>query len=252
MGDLFALLLLGLLGWAMKHTGWPRAPLLIGFVLAAPMERYFWLTIARYEYEWLLRPGVIAIGLVLISPFVWTALQARRRKPEPEAAPAPSASSAPSARQAWGPGLGTVVSVGLVIVFAYALWEATGFLTSARLLPLAAAIPGLALGVVQIVQEVRGRSVPVGEDEDQETPADPDRLARVRKIALVYLLGIALYYVLVYLVGFRIASAAYMLALLLIAARMRPLPAVLYTVATMLFIEWFGGLLGLRWPAGVL
>lgn len=264
MGDLFALLLLGLLGWAMKHTGWPRAPLLIGFVLAAPMERYFWLTIARYEYEWLLRPGVIVIGLVLISPFVWNALQARRKRAEAAAASAPSATPgssavpvppatlAPPAVFVWQPGLGTVVSVGLVIVFAYALWEATGFLTSARLLPLAAAIPGLALGVVQIIQEVRGRSVPIGDDEGDAGQAEPDQRARTRRTALRYLLGIALYYGLVYLIGFRFASAAYMLALLLRAARMRPLPAALYTAGTMLFIEWFGGLLGLRWPVGII
>ena len=69
---------------------------------------------------------------------------------------------------------------------------------------------------------------------------------------MVYLLGIALYYVLVYLLGFRVASVAYMMGLLLVGARMRPLPAVLYTVGTMLFIEWFGGLLGLRWPAGII
>ncbi|MGQ0549788.1 MAG: tripartite tricarboxylate transporter permease, partial [Armatimonadota bacterium] len=262
MGDLFALLVLGLLGWAMKHTGWPRAPLLIGFVLAAPMERYFWLTTARYEFEWLLRPGVIVIGLVLISPFVWNVLQARRKRAEAAAASAPSAAPRSSAVPvppatlappvvAWQPGLCTIVSVGLVIVFAYALWEATGFLTSARLLPLAVAIPGVILGGVQIVQEVRGRSVPAGEDDEDAGPSDAGRARETRRIALLYLLGIALYYVAVYLFGFRLASALYMMGLLLIGAKMRPLPAALYTAGTMLFIEWFGGLLGLRWPAGI-
>ena len=42
-----------------------------------------------------------------------------------------------------------------------------------------------------------------------------------------------------------------MMGLLLIGARMRPLPAALYTAATMLFLEWLGGLLCLRWPAGI-
>ncbi|MGH2404053.1 MAG: tripartite tricarboxylate transporter permease, partial [bacterium] len=257
MGDLFGLLLLGLLGWAMKHTGWPRAPLLIGFVLAAPMERYFWLTTARYEFEWLLRPGVITIGLILIAPFVWAALQATRKRADARAAPAALGESATLADAAavheparWRPGLGTIVSVGFVLLFAYALWESLGFLASARLLPLAVAIPGVVLGSVQIIQEVRGRSVPVGEDDDGASQ-NIQRTRQTRRIALIYLAGIALYYVLVYLIGFRLASALYMLGLLLVGARMRPLPAVLYTAATMVFIEWFGGLLGLRWPAGI-
>ncbi len=249
MGDLFGLLLLGLLGWAMKHTGWPRAPLLIGFVLAAPMERYFWLTVARYEYEWLLRPGVIIIGLVLISPFVWNMLRARRKRMDgsPPAAPAAGLSSPP-----WRPGLGTIVSIGFVLMFAYAWWASLGFQISARLLPLAVAIPGVILGGVQILQEIRGRSVPVGEDDEDGGAADVGRSWPTRRIALLYLCAIAAYYALVYLVGFRIASVLYMMGLLLIGARMRPLPAILYTAATMLFIEWFGRLLGLRWPAGIL
>ncbi len=249
MGDLFALLVLGLVGWAMKHTGWPRAPLLIGFVLAAPMERYFWLTTARYEYAWLLRPGVIVIGLVLISPFVWNVLRARRKRTElasePAAVPLP-------AFPAWRPGLGTIVSVGFVLMFAYAWWVSLSFQTSARLLPLAVAIPGVLFGVVQIVEEVRGRSVPVGEDDEDSGPSDIGRSRQTRRIALLYLGGIAVYYILVYLLGFRIASILYMMGLLLIGARMRPLPATLYTAATMVFLEWFGGLLGLRWPAGIL
>jgi len=245
MGDLFALLVLGLLGWAMKHTGWPRAPLLIGFVLAQPMERYFWLTTARYDYAWLLRPGVIIIGLILISPFVWSLLRATRQRAA-LAAPAFTAPVDPIAP--WQPGLGTVVSVGVILLFAYALWESVGFQASARLLPLAVAIPGLVFGGVQIVQEIRGRSVPVGDDDDDGT--SPAERLRSRRRALIYLLGIAAYYLVVYLIGFRPASAAYMLAMLLVA-RMRPLSAVLYTAGTMIFIEWFGNLLGLRWPDGI-
>src|SRR5690606_35832527 len=47
-GDLFALIGVGLIGWIMKHLGWPRPALLIGFVLAAGAERYLWLSWSRY------------------------------------------------------------------------------------------------------------------------------------------------------------------------------------------------------------
>lgn len=65
-GDLIAFVLIGLLGWVMKHLDWPRAPLLIGFVLATAVERYLWISISRYEYTWLTNPGVIIIGLFII------------------------------------------------------------------------------------------------------------------------------------------------------------------------------------------
>jgi len=66
-GDLWAFLGLGLLGWAMKHLGWPRPPLLIGFVLALSAERYLWISWSRYGWEWLGRPGVLLIGIATVA-----------------------------------------------------------------------------------------------------------------------------------------------------------------------------------------
>ncbi|MDR7454164.1 MAG: tripartite tricarboxylate transporter permease, partial [Armatimonadota bacterium] len=75
-GDILTLLALGLVGYAMKVTGWPRAPLLIGFVLAGPLERYYFLTINLYQRpaDWLLRPGVVVLAVLLVAPFVWGAV----------------------------------------------------------------------------------------------------------------------------------------------------------------------------------
>jgi TctA family transporter len=65
-GDIFAFLAIGCLGWLMRTLGVPRPPFLIGFVLAANTERYLWISASRYGWEWLARPGVIAIGLVIV------------------------------------------------------------------------------------------------------------------------------------------------------------------------------------------
>src|SRR3989304_274476 len=99
-GDILALLLLGVVGYMLKATGWPRAPLLIGFVLANPLERYFWLTVNLYPdpRTWLLRPAVLVIGALLVSPFVWTAIQALRRR---------GVRAARAAAVRWRPGLAT-------------------------------------------------------------------------------------------------------------------------------------------------
>jgi len=65
-GDLVAFGVIGILGWVMKQNGWPRPPLLIGFVLAAGSERYLWISTTRYGWEWLTRPGVLVIGAATI------------------------------------------------------------------------------------------------------------------------------------------------------------------------------------------
>jgi TctA family transporter len=74
-GDVVVLLLVALVGWVMKHLGWPRPPLLLGFVLGEIFERYLWISLktsmATSEtgsmITWLSRPLVI----VLIAMTVW-------------------------------------------------------------------------------------------------------------------------------------------------------------------------------------
>lgn len=66
-GDLLAFAGLGLLGWIMRHMGWPRPPLLIGFVLSISAERYLWISASRYGWTWLTHPGVIAIGALTVA-----------------------------------------------------------------------------------------------------------------------------------------------------------------------------------------
>jgi putative tricarboxylic transport membrane protein len=79
--DIITLLALSLIGYFMKITGWPRAPIVLGFVLGEKVELYLWLSVARYDMDWVWRPGVmILITLVLgtlLLP-VWKTYQAKR------------------------------------------------------------------------------------------------------------------------------------------------------------------------------
>lgn len=80
-GDLVALLSIGLLGWVMKRLGWPRPPLILGFVLGDLVERYMLITVTRYGWDWLSRPVVIAVLLLtavgLLRPVI-KSFRARR------------------------------------------------------------------------------------------------------------------------------------------------------------------------------
>ncbi|MCM3714190.1 tripartite tricarboxylate transporter permease [Alkalihalobacillus oceani] len=65
-GDFIIFIVIGLIGWCMKHLDWPRAPLLVGFVLSTSAERYLHLSMSRYGFMWLTHPKVIIIGLITI------------------------------------------------------------------------------------------------------------------------------------------------------------------------------------------
>lgn len=77
-GDLLLLFGFGLLGWVMKRIGMPRPPLLIGFILSSLAERYLWMSYNLYDWEWLYRPMVLAIGGVTLTLVIAGILVKRR------------------------------------------------------------------------------------------------------------------------------------------------------------------------------
>ncbi len=72
-GDLYVLILFGIIGWAMKQLKWPRPPLILGFILGDIIERYMFISIQRYEWAWLAKPMVVVLfamsALALLKPF---------------------------------------------------------------------------------------------------------------------------------------------------------------------------------------
>jgi putative tricarboxylic transport membrane protein len=65
-GDLYALLLFGVVGWAMKQLKWPRPPLILGFVLGDIIERYMFISVERYGIDWMWRPVVLVLFALAI------------------------------------------------------------------------------------------------------------------------------------------------------------------------------------------
>lgn len=77
-GDLYFLLAFGMIGWIMKQLGWPRPPMVLGFVIGEIFERYLFLSNELYGASWLLpftfgdngefqwgHPIVAVIGLII-------------------------------------------------------------------------------------------------------------------------------------------------------------------------------------------
>jgi TctA family transporter len=78
--DLVALLGFSSLGFIMRRHGWPRSPLVLGMVLGDKMENYLWLSYGRFGFEWLTRPGVMILTLLLLLSLLYPVLQNWRER----------------------------------------------------------------------------------------------------------------------------------------------------------------------------
>ncbi len=77
-GDLVVTLAFGALGYVMVRYRWPRAPLVLGLVLGDIVERYLWISTARYGLSWLGRPTVIILLLLSAAVVLRPIIQERR------------------------------------------------------------------------------------------------------------------------------------------------------------------------------
>jgi TctA family transporter len=232
-GDIYAMLGLGFLGWLMKQLGWPRAPFLVGFVLTKPTEQYLWLSISRYGLEWLSRPGVIVLGLLLFASILWVVLGKRGAQDMP--------SEESSEMVALGKTASIIFTFAVLIVVTAALYEARTFPYLGAIFPVAATVPAIFMAIAQLGLEMRAKR----ELAEIET-------RKKTKLALGYFVSFVLYLLLILLLGFGIATALFTFLFLYGWVRMRWFPALSYTgvvVGLALLMSW---LLGLYWPQGTI
>jgi hypothetical protein len=233
-GDIYAMLGLGLLGWLMKQLGWPRAPFLVGFVLTKPTEQYLWLSISRYDFDWLWRPGVIALGLLLLASIVWVVRQRRGGKDiaaEESAGGAVVLGKLPS----------VIFTIFVLLTVSAALYEAQDFPYLGAIFPMAATIPAIFMAAAQIVLELRTA---------REAPGIETR--KKIKLALGYFFSLVAYLLLVLLFGFGVATALFMFAFLYGWVRMRWVTSLVYTVVAVGVALLMSRVLGMYWPEGIL
>jgi TctA family transporter len=156
MGDIFLLFALGSLGLLMKHANWPRAPALVGFVLAGPLEQYFWLTNQIHGWSWVQRPVVLIIASFILIPLLLQLIRKfKNKKQEPVSMPAPMAKQQSLEGTNTDPMASLVLAVIVSIIFIYAAWEMRSFNQTSRLMPLMAVIPGLPLALWLIIRGIK-------------------------------------------------------------------------------------------------
>jgi TctA family transporter len=76
--DVSLVLIFGAIGWIMVQTEWPRPPLILGLVLGRLAERYLFLSVNRYDAEWLMRPMVLVFFVAIAAVLVYSVREQRR------------------------------------------------------------------------------------------------------------------------------------------------------------------------------
>ncbi|WP_299056193.1 tripartite tricarboxylate transporter permease [uncultured Nocardioides sp.] len=282
LGDLWIMVALGVVGFFLKATGMPRAPMLIGFVLAIPMERYYYLTANLYDgFGWMTRPGVMIFAAVLIVPILWSLLKKLRRTAgqvddghrdehdEPDTSAGDELEGS-FAGTRWSLG----VAVTAVVVFAGALWLSSSFSDEAQLMPRLVAIGGLVMAGLLVAQELRSRprrprgadpvpmddalsgssgsSTMVATRSRTEPAVEPATRRRDLVIAARTFGAMAVFLVLVGLVGYVAATLVFVPVFLMYAAWTRPRTAIVYTLVLAAMLLALPSLLPVDLPMGVL
>jgi len=80
VADLLVTLGFGAVGYLMVRFGWPRAPLVLGFVLGKLAETYLFISVARYGFSWLAQPLVLFLIALTLLVIAWPYIQERRQK----------------------------------------------------------------------------------------------------------------------------------------------------------------------------
>lgn len=233
-GDIYAMLGLGLLGWLMKQLGWPRAPFLVGFVLTKPTEQYLWLSISRYDFDWLWRPGVIIMGLLLVGAIIWI-VRGRR------SGNLPAEESEEGGAVLLGKTPSVLFTFVVLVVSAAALYEAQSFPYLGAIFPMAATIPAVLMAVSQLVLELRG-----------DIPPPPPETRKRSKLALGYFFSLVAYLLLILLVGFGVATVLFTFVFLYGWVRASLVTSLAYTGIVIGLALLMSRLLGMYWPEGIL
>ncbi|GAB3071145.1 tripartite tricarboxylate transporter permease [Nocardioides zeae] len=247
LGDLWIMVALGVAGWLLKATDFPRAPFLIGFVLAIPMERYYYLTANLYDGAgWMLRPGVVVFLAVLVVPVLWALFKAWRKRRatldeghrSEEVLEGGDELEGSLANSVWS------LSVAAVVVGLFAgAWLVSGsFSEEARLMPRLVATGGLVLGLVLLVQELRARSG--GRRGPRWTP---DVTTAVRTFVLM-----GVFLGLVVVVGYLAAVLLFVPGFLLYVARASVRTSILYPIILGVVLLALPSLLPVDLPTGLL
>lgn len=249
-GDLFLVFLFGVIGWFMVQFDWPRPPMVLGLVLGDIAESNFFIATSTYGYKWLTHPGVIIIFLLMVGVLVYSVYQAHRARKGPK--PPSDVELQVVIRS---PIYRSLFAFSSAVIFAYLVYEAYfGYgsdFPSAALFPRVVGIPGLVLSLLVLAAEVQKtihRTAPV---EPQGESIGELKSAQLRTLAMLGWL--ALFFIVIWLLGFIQAAPVMTFLYLKVAAREKwGISIILAVLSWAFFYGLFDWAIQLPFPPGAL
>ncbi len=225
VGDWITLLVFGLVGWIMKHAGWPRPPVVLGYILGVIMEDALQIASQNYGWEMLTRPIVVILIVLVILTLMtaWWRLRQGGAVRGGEDAVEP----------AWRGRDGLSLTVGLLVfaLFIYALVLAVEWRASSRLFPLVIGVTALLLAVVVVARD--GLLLRRQPDADQQGSRVSDNPLLRGSLFFGCLVAILL---VTFVIGQFLSLLLFVALYLVLWARMGWRLTVIYTVGSAVFL----------------
>lgn len=237
-GDIVTLLVLTVLGFYMKRFDWPRAALVVGFVLSRPLETNIYQTVQVYGLSFLERPQSLLILVMVLASLAAGIRIMLRARDETERGALPT-SRIPQ----------LAFSIVMILIATYALAGIFDKAYLTKLYPLSIACIALTLLMLLAAQQYFVPFTnPALADHDQQ---NREEFAQ-RPSKFLYYGWLLLFAAMVYLLGFTIASALFVFAFVTVECGrplLRNLAIAGTTVALMAILAYF---LYLDYPRGLL
>lgn len=235
-GDLIGLFVVGTFAVYMRRFGWPRPPMLIGFVLAPSAETYLYQAVQFYGWNWLLRPGAIIIGLItLISVWLGARYGSKRINEGGESG---------TVRIMWPQIMFATVVAAL---FAYGIYHSRQWSFLGKIFPLSISAIMLCFALYVLGVNLAGkRDHPI--NFDTEADNKPGAIAAIEHY-IGWLAGLLLATA---LVGFVLGTGLFFAAFLASKARAPVLRNGVLTASAVVFLAFMSYLFNLDFPRGLL
>ena len=242
--DILTFLVFSVLGYVMKVLDWPRPPLLVAVVLGGQLETYLWLSNARYGWEWLTGPGVIAILILIILTLLMPFIRSMRQK---KSAPASVDGDVVLSKtdRLWD--IGFLIFVGCLLTAA--AYVSTDWVLRGALVIYFLAGLGVPLGILQILLHWRWiTSFHAKNDKPVITESSKEGVVRsLQAFAWLFALAAGVWFV-----GFHIAAGAFVVLFIRHYKGKWIEALVIFALSEIFVVAVFDILLNVFWPTPAL
>src|SRR5215472_10231983 len=249
-GDLYSIMIFGVVGWIMKRLGWPRPPMVLGIVIGGIFERYLYISTSLFGTAWMLRP----IVLVILALVAWALF-----RPLSEIAVSVVREIRAVKAHHLRFGASAAFTLAVIAFIVAAILLSSDWPAAAKPVPLTACYMALTAAGLNLISELFGAGQPAAAGAAIESGravrhVDFEIAPHVaRRQATIYFAWLAAFLLTIWLIGFLPAIALFVFAYMCLGFGEPVIHSAGFAAATVLLC-WglFDRLLAVAWPASLL